>query len=230
MEMLLRIKGLWKYCEPKEESRTESISGKDKDLDGDSRTRARIALNVDPKFYELIREKTTAREVWRTLKEYFVESILATKIQLKSRFYTMVMSESESLSEYIDRVKEVWEKLKNLGDLMPEIEVVFKILCTVTKKYEFIMMAAAQLPEEKLTIGFLKGQFRMDDTRKIVRSATKLEEKRGEEALFVKRESAKCFKCGKKGHFARECEESSEEYENNNKKRTGRRETAAIAF
>jgi hypothetical protein len=214
MEMELRAKGLWKYVE--NPIKTEG-KGKEKDKErdvpeGDSMAQGRIALNVDPKFYELIRSEETAHEAWNALKGYFLDLVLSTKIQLKARFYTALMYEDETLVQYVDRVQAIWEDLKRIGDKTPESEVVYKVIVTVTSKYNFIAMAAAQVPEDKLTIGFVRSQFRIEDTRCIVQNGGKdisngKRDPGSAEALNTERRVLTCFRCGKEGHFARDCDE-----------------------
>jgi len=230
MEMVLRSKGLWKYCVVKDEEE----KGQEREVDyeeGDSKARGTIALCVEQKFYDVIRKKESAREVWMALKDYFVETKTATKIQLKAKFYTMIMGDKENLVQYVDRVKEVWEKLKALGDPTLEVEVVYKVICTTTKRYEGVMMAALQLPEEKLTINFVKSQFRLEDTRVLVRStmgdSSDSRDYRDEAQSLLARPVI-CFRCGKIGHIARNCEATvKKESDDEEKKKTTKKGSSA---
>jgi len=214
------------------EVKREGEEGKGKEAleeeEGDSMARARIAMNVDPKFYNLIKEKRSARSVWVALMNYFTETKMSTKIQLKAKFYTMVMSDKETLVDYVDRVKEVWEKMLALGDEIKEVEVVYKVICTVTKRYDGVMMAAMQMEEGKLTLNFVKGQFRLEDTRVMVRhTITERSSGDGSTSLMSTTRSVICFRCGKPGHIARNCDEREKRESDDEEKKKKKKGSAA---
>jgi len=118
-------------------------------ISDDSKAIAIIGLNVSQKYFSTIKNCSSCKEVWISLKKHFSETSNSQILLLKCQFYESRMQNNESLSKYLERIIEIDDKLKNLGVETNEREVCFKVLSSVREEFNAITMMCMQLQLEK---------------------------------------------------------------------------------
>jgi transposase InsO family protein len=193
----------------------------------DEKALALIGLSISSKFYSKIGEATTCFQAWHKLKKYFTQVSTGNIMLLKCQFYEARMAPNDSLLGYLDQVVRISERLKGLGSITDEKEICYKVLGSIPKEYNPITMACMLLPQEQLTLSFLRHQFSLEQSR-----ASMSQEKEGatmQNPISLNTDSSvKCTKCGYKNHTATECYAASkriEEYQRRKKKDRGRQQT-----
>ena len=131
---------IWKdvrdaYKEPKNGPTTH-----DEIEDHENNARAVNAILAGPSKTEFFKvmNYTTAKKMWDKLATIYQgdSKVQQAKLQTyRSQFEGLKMSEEENIAAYFQRVEEVVNTMKGLGETMDPILVVQKILRTLTSKY-----------------------------------------------------------------------------------------------
>jgi len=125
---------------------------------------------------------------------------VGAELRLKCEFYSMKIAHGETLSEYVDRVVGVSEKLRAVGSEIEEKEVCYKVIASVGDEHG-LMELAVQIPKEDLCVVALKSKLRSVSSR---RGDAKSMVKIKTEALNVD-SNLRCYRCGLKGHMSNRC-------------------------
>src|SRR5262249_5972501 len=131
----------------------------------DYKASAFIGLNVLSKYYTLIRGARSCREAWNNLRTEFVSVSNGAKLVLKCQFYEARMEEKDTLLSYLDRLVNISDRLEGHGCSTSETEICYKALSSIPEIYRPITMACMLVPEQKLTVSYLRQQFSLEITR-----------------------------------------------------------------
>ena len=99
---------------------------------------------VDESGFEKIVRANTSKEAWDTLEKMFkgTNRVKQVRLQtLRGELESMKMKESENVSNYITRVQTVVNQLNRNGEMLPETQVVEKILRSLTNNFENVVCA-----------------------------------------------------------------------------------------
>jgi hypothetical protein len=172
----------------------------------DKKCLAIIGLNVDPKFIPTIRAHKTAAEVWNGLKANFTSQSGGTILSLKTKFYKAELEEGkESLTQYLDRIVLLTEKLKDLGCATQEDEICYKVLSSLPESYNSMTMALMVIPNDKLKISYLRSQFTLDSALHSASASSKGNVFQAQQKKKETNSRQKCSKCGMKNHKDEDC-------------------------
>jgi len=141
IEMLLCSKDLFDHCLFSKEEKFqkeiidefESAEVKKWNSD-DKKAIAMIGINVSQKYFSTIKNCSSCKEVWISLKKHFSETSNSQILLLKHQFHTSMMQPNESLTKYLEKIIEIDDKLKNLGVVSSEQEVCFKVFFFQSEK------------------------------------------------------------------------------------------------
>jgi hypothetical protein len=67
-----------------------------------------ISINLRSSLVVHVRDCKTTKELWDKLKSMFESSSMSQRMFLRSKLNTCKMDEGESVSSYLDRIKEIW--------------------------------------------------------------------------------------------------------------------------
>src|SRR6185503_14729726 len=109
--------------------------------ENDQKAHALIGLNIEQKFYHVVKYTTYSHEAWRALKKEFTTAVNGLKLMLKCQFYDARMTDKETLLKYLDHVVGITEKLYDLGTKTKETETCYKVLSSIPDTYKPITMA-----------------------------------------------------------------------------------------
>ncbi len=115
MQMVLEEKDLWNIVkgdevEPAEEGTTETQRRQFQKRE--RKALATICLSLGDEQLSLVRTATTAKEAWSKLKSHYEVKSLANKLFLRKKYFTMSMGVDESMSEHINKMKELASQLE----------------------------------------------------------------------------------------------------------------------
>ncbi len=223
IRLVLQTKGLWKNVEHEslndyvrdmndgveDEDDKVKMTGKDRVewKENNEKCSAIIGLSVSDRYTQTIKDSTTPNEIWVKLKALCTTTDRSLKFSLQSQFFEAKMNEKETLINYVDRVVGIVEKLKEIGSTIEEEIICFKILYSLQERYRPIIMTCMMIPENEFKVATLRNHFVME-------VSTKQKAEKPKEVLFTQQtpshnknqtKKVTCFKCGTKGHIAKEC-------------------------
>ncbi|XP_006588014.1 uncharacterized protein [Glycine max] len=132
---------------------------------------------------------------WDTLKQEYLggKKVITVRLQsLRREFETALMTDKESVQEYLSRVSTVVQQMRSYGETMTNEHVVGKVLRSLTNKYDHVVAAIEESKDmADYTFDELMGSLQAHEER-LNRNGEKKEEK----AFHVKGESSNKEKTG----------------------------------
>ena len=162
---------------------------------------------------EMIKSKTTAKEIIDTLKGTYLKSGVASQVQLQRKLRNMKFNGREPLNVYILEFEKTVSELKNAGGKIEDTEVISQLLASMPESYQSVVTALDVLfcqDNKSVTFDFVKSKLLFEETRQ-----TKDEEETSSSAFVgqntkryefrKKKFPYRCYSCGKKGHKRSDC-------------------------
>jgi len=105
-----------------------------------------------------------------------------TFTKLRGDFEKLHILESENISEYFARVLAIYNQMKRYGEKMEETRVVEKIICSLQKKFYYVVVVI----EKSQNIDFLSIQGLMRKLQARKEKVNEIQEDVGAQTLFFK--------------------------------------------
>lgn len=248
MENLIRSKEWWDlieegYVEPargvvlNEAQKQELAEKKLKDL----KVKNYLFQTIDKSILKTIIQKDTAKQMWDSLKTKYQgnERVKRAQLQrLRREFEVLEMKETETITQYFERVLLVATDMRNTGEDMPDNKIVEKILRTLSEKFTYIVCSIEESKDiESLSVDALqssllcheqnivkhsKGSSSSDQVLKVTeefkgwsgtrgRGGSSRGRGRGRGRQGYNRALVECYKCHKLGHYQFECPEADKQ-------------------
>ncbi|KAL4383277.1 hypothetical protein GQ457_15G009090 [Hibiscus cannabinus] len=179
MKALLGSQDCWDivekgYVEPENAAAEEALTNEEKRALRDARKRDKRALYfifqaVDESTFEKISEATTAKQAWEILQKSLQGVEKAKKVRLQSlraEFEMLKMKNTESIDDYVSRVKAVANEMKRNGETLGEVRVMEKILRSLVRKFDYVVVAIEESKDlSQMTIDELVGSLQAHEQK-----------------------------------------------------------------
>lgn len=170
-------------------------------VEKDNDARAMICLHVDEDQYIHVRNKTTAKQCWTALKEFYEKDSLVDEVSMMKRMYLKKLVEGGNMVRHIAEFNELFQKLNDMGpEKLPERWHVTILLCSLPRSYDAMVSALQVRNSADRTMAFVQSTLLDEYNRRIEDS----DEVKGESVLKAM-DSKTCFFCKKAGHVKAEC-------------------------
>lgn len=103
-----------------------------------------------------IRECKTSKETWDTLKNLYEVKTTNRTLYLKSKLLSINMEENESVSDFISRIKDLKDKLGDIGESISSTDLVTVTLNGILDEYQ-IFITGLSAREKASTFDELAG-------------------------------------------------------------------------
>lgn len=201
-----------------------------------------LKLSVKDCIIPHIRDCKTANEIWTTLKDMYEIKNTSRTLFLRKKILSIKMEENESVSSFLSRIKEVKDKLSDIGQTVANDDLVTITMNGMADDYQMFITGLNEREKppsfEELT-GILLHEEEMRSSLKpqdpdlalITKFKPKgramANQRRGNTSemtpqgmtLYRNDSAPECFYCGKIGHIAKFCRKNKENQERYNQKR-----------
>jgi len=114
-----------------------------------------IYQGLDEGMFEMVSNTSTSKEAWEILKTSLegVDKVKKVHLQtLREEFESLQMKESESILDFGNRVIMVVNQMKHYGENMEDVQVVEKVIHSLTAKFDFVVCAIKESKDIKSMI------------------------------------------------------------------------------
>ena len=143
-----------------------------------------ICLAIEPEQQVHVRETTTAKEAWDTLRGQFSRESLLQKVRLRQQYYSCRFQNGDNMHEHISHLKSLHDQLKELGVNVDDKELAMTLLAILPEKYKPLITALDVVGEGQLSYEKVKNMILNDEDRA---SDTKLTKEHSEDAFSAQR-------------------------------------------
>lgn len=186
----------------------------------DAKAQKYIVMSVDKKHLLHIINCKYAHEMYDKLKNIFEKSTQDQVCNLLQQFYSCSYNKDTDMTLHISKIENLAHKLKALNQQMDDNMIISKIISTLPKNYRHFITAWESTAVTERTITNLIARIWAEENRNMQEQESQSDVAfRSEESFKNKntknqtkyykkgKEEDKCFKCGKKGHYARNCDD-----------------------
>jgi len=217
VEAILDAQGLWEVVAPGD---SEEV-----DVRKNKAARAHLLQALPEDILMQVSTKPTAREVWEALKTRFVgaDRVRTARLAtLKGEFDSLIMADGDALDEFAGKISAMAARFASLGSTLDDAGMVKKLLDSVPDRLYPAVAGIEQfcdvavMPFEE-ALGRLKA-FDERSRRRAQLSGGQGSsggQVDGDKLLLTEEEwrarrkgksgKGRCFNCGVRGHFSREC-------------------------
>ena len=174
---------------------------------------------------------STSHEMWTQLQAYHDQHSDQCIIALQAKYYNLKLNEGESIAVFISTLQQLAKQLTELGQTVTEQQLISKIICGLPSSFDPLLLAWDNVP---LTSQSLLGlQSRLIKLQNKLRDRAQQVEPSSDRAFFTKSGSSsvpasrpsptvdqkkahadklarhkrhsRCYQCGQRGHFGKDC-------------------------
>ena len=100
-----------------------------------------ICLAIEPEQQIHIRDTTTAKEAWDTLKNQFARESILQKIRLRQQYYTCKFHSGGNMLAHINNMRSLHDQLKEMGINVDDKELAMTLLGSLPEEFKPLITA-----------------------------------------------------------------------------------------
>lgn len=203
LKLLLIEKGVWSNVNGERPSPVTAEWTRN-----DEKAQSTIGLNVDDMQIHLIRDCVSAKDAWKTLKNFYEKDTPSNRLHIVRKIMTSKLEEGGDAEKHITTMTELFQRLYALGNMDPEFFKSAALLGSLPESYDSLIIALeARTNSTELNSNVVAEKIVSEYRR---RKEKGLYEAKNESALKVNvtyknSDDRTCYFCKQPGHMRRKC-------------------------
>jgi transposase InsO family protein len=172
----------------------------------DRRCLAFIRMHISAPLHHLVSGARTAQEAWTCLTQTYAAKSVARTVELKREFAQLRKHSGESVATFIGRACRAREELQAAGEEVPHSAFFIQIYAGLPLDVYGATLENIEswVTDETKTVGQLQAKLQITEQRYAKSGAGRVGH-REHGAANVAETGRRCYSCGQRGHFKREC-------------------------
>ena len=184
----------------------------------DTEAQAAIVMLIDPTQFQYVKNQTTAKGMWDSLKDHYQPKTITNKLSLFRRIMDMNFN-GGNMEEYLDSIVKICDDLRAIGANHMASDEMIKayMLCKLPPEYDSIRNAIEMRDDAEISVEFVRvkliEEWKMRQSRDF-----------GSQSDTVMKASTsipKCYYCDRPGHYKRDCNKLKRDKETKRGKSNG---------
>lgn len=196
----------------------------------DFRTRKRVALSliylfIEPEFRKIVENCNEPTESWKKLQDHFYPDNRSLHMSLFSELINCRIEVNEKIDLFAARLRRLFDRLQTLDSSISEIYLCFQLLRYLPPEFDSIVQTVLRLPESGFKFEKILVDLIAEETRISLRARDQLDQYTAQITYkdpYYKKDSIKCFRCKKTGHFKNACPERRQRASSGTRQRDSR--------
>ena len=236
IKFILIDKGLWKIVsgrvqKPFGPGVTPEDVEKWEDLD--ERALSCICLHMKDSQLLNVSKAESSAEAWESLETLYEHKNAASLLFLLQQFFTIKMSEGDSIAAHINKVRELAEQLASIGEKVSDLWMIMTLLGSLPESYQTLVVTLGTKEPSALTMEMVTAQLQQEESRHqgsgssseaalmVTKKDKSYNHSHGEsKSSHDHKKNAKCRYCGKKGHYEKECRTKERDFKSGKLKKS----------
>ena len=163
---------------------------------------------------------TSSKAMWDRLAVIHEQRSASHKLLISQRFHDYRMEPTDTVVQHVSKVRNIALQLQDLGENIPDVVVISKILASLPHKYRHLRSAWISVDPGRQTLDLLQERLLEEEsyidsdthTETNALAATSMKVTQGEPNSTRRnkkprkaKKDVECYLCQKRGHYAREC-------------------------
>lgn len=178
----------------------------------DNRCKTIIVQCIDDTQIDIIRDKETSYEMWKSIQEMYERRGLSGQLLLRRKLMSLKMEETDKLDDFILNFDHTLSQLKSSGAEISDQDTVCTLLLALPRSYETVVTVLENLPAESINMDFVKMRLK---TKAEKRSGKMNQGENMKSTAFTANKRSVCHNCGEQGYFKRDCKKLNYERSSN---------------
>lgn len=201
MEWLLEKEDLWVVVNAaKPDPETDDWRNRDR------KARANIGLFLEDGQFKLVKNATSAREMWVALKEHHEKATMSTIVHYLSLLCSANLLEGDCMEKHLENMDDLFDKLSAAGQILDEKLQIAMIFRSVPESYRGLVQSLQSRDDANWTVALVKTRLLDEYNQRRERSDLPMKQiKAMKSEVDSKRKEKVCYFCKQPGHFRKNC-------------------------
>lgn len=201
MQAMLMAKKLWRVVAAEVENTADETT----------QAIGLIYLHLSAAIRSSFRDYTSAHKLWQDIEQRYAQRSIVRRTTLKQQLHSVRMNHSETIDEYIARIRSIIIELRSTGYETQQSDEIDTVLNGLTESYEMTKIALTASNQE-LTFSAMEAALLDREQQLNIQS----ERDPDPDAAYWSRsrphkgkQGITCYNCGGRGHIAADCRSST---------------------